>query len=134
MPTIAYKILPKRGSKKKNKKPQLVLVEVSGPGNVPQNASWWSINEKAVDLKKHLKPLLAVAETVRTSLVEFNNPSGLEIEFGVELGGEAGIPKILSGSTKANFKITLKWENKEKPKGDKEADNQSKAGGGGGAT
>jgi hypothetical protein len=111
-----------------------VLVEVSGPGNVPQNASWWSINEKAVDLKKHLKPLLAVAETVRTSLAEFNNPSGLEIEFGVELGGEAGIPKILSGSTKANFKITLKWENKEKPKGDKEADNQSKAGGGGGAT
>ena len=39
-------------------------------------------------------------------------PGEVEIEFGIELGGEMGIPLVTRGEAKANFKVTLKWKDK----------------------
>ena len=46
----------------------------------------------------------------------FNQLAGLKskplecaIEFGVNVGGEAGVPFVTKGTVGANFKISLKW-------------------------
>ena len=39
-------------------------------------------------------------------------PQEVAVSFGVELGGELGIPLVTKGSAKANFNITLKWKAK----------------------
>lgn len=36
-------------------------------------------------------------------------PSECSIEFGVNAGGEAGIPFVTKGTVGANFKVTVKW-------------------------
>jgi hypothetical protein len=38
-------------------------------------------------------------------------PKEFECEFGISLGGEAGIPFVTKGSIETNFKVTLKWVN-----------------------
>ena len=37
-------------------------------------------------------------------------PSECTIEFGVNAGGEAGVPFVTKGTVGANFKIALKWD------------------------
>lgn len=36
-------------------------------------------------------------------------PKECSIEFGVNAGGEAGVPFVAKGTMGANFKVTLKW-------------------------
>lgn len=36
-------------------------------------------------------------------------PSECVLEFGVNVGGEAGVPFITKGTVGANFKVALKW-------------------------
>ena len=52
-------------------------------------------------------------ENVSTSLVsrlqESITPNEMSIEFGINAGGEAGVPFVTKGTIGANFKITLKW-------------------------
>lgn len=47
-----------------------------------------------------------------------NPPAEVEIEFGVDVGAEGGVPFITKGSISANFKISATWKS-EKPKADK---------------
>jgi hypothetical protein len=110
MSTVAYKVTTRRNGRKKE---QLILVESSGPGNVPRNAAFGLIKKAAVELGKQMEPLSAVAETIRKALIAAHSPTKVEMEFGIELGGESGIPTILVGSSKANFKVTITWENKQ---------------------
>ena len=37
-------------------------------------------------------------------------PKECVIEFGVNAGGEAGVPFVTKGTIGANFKVSLKWE------------------------
>ena len=37
-------------------------------------------------------------------------PSKLAIEFGIQAGGETGVPFVTKGSTQANVKILVEWE------------------------
>jgi len=37
-------------------------------------------------------------------------PSECAIEFGVNVGGEAGVPFVTKGTVGANFKVTLRWQ------------------------
>lgn len=50
----------------------------------------------------------SVFESARQSLADAQ-PNELEVEFGVSLAGEAGIPLIGSVSSTATFKVTAKW-------------------------
>jgi Trypsin-co-occurring domain 1 len=108
MSTVAYKL-----SSKRKGRDRLVLVESSGPGNVPRNASKPVLAKAAAAMEEELKPLAALAETIRDALIAVNNPEKIEVEFGVELGGSLGVPLVTAGSAKANFKITLTWVNRE---------------------
>jgi hypothetical protein len=87
----------------------IVAVEcVEGGGNVPKNASSLRDVAARLDLESELKVVAAVAEAVLDRLRALQ-PGAVEIEFGVELGGEMGIPLVTKGEAKANFKVTLKW-------------------------
>jgi Trypsin-co-occurring domain 1 len=83
---------------------------IEGGGNVPRDASNLRDVIADLDMERELGAISAVAETVLAKLKALE-PGAVEIEFGVELGGELGIPLITKGEAKANFKITLKWSN-----------------------
>jgi hypothetical protein len=104
--------------KDKHGQPLTIAVEcIEGGGNVPRNATSFRklAQNLEVDLEAEFESVAAVAESVLNSLKALR-PGEVEIEFGVELGGEMGIPLVTKGEAKANFKVTLKW--KESGKGE----------------
>ena len=40
-------------------------------------------------------------------------PDELEIEFGVSIGGEAGVPFVSTGKVDANFTVTVRWSRQD---------------------
>lgn len=91
----------------KHEKDALVLVEcLEGHGNVPRNATAFS--DLQLKLGAEFEAVARLAESALEKLKKIA-PGEVEIEFGVELGGSAGIPMITKTEGKANFKVTLKW-------------------------
>ncbi|WP_421858166.1 CU044_2847 family protein [Oricola sp.] len=39
-----------------------------------------------------------------------NPPAEIAMEFGVDVGGEAGIPFVTKGTINANFKVSVTWQ------------------------
>lgn len=72
-----------------------------GDGDIPEAA------ERLDSLAKRIQP---VAQTLFSALKELNTPDEINLEFGVKLGGSAGIV-FASAETECNFKIGLKWTN-----------------------
>jgi|HubBroStandDraft_6_1064221.scaffolds.fasta_scaffold2225204_1 hypothetical protein len=107
MAVVPYKV------KLKGKNEELILVESTSRRGVPRDAARTTVQRVAQELSDQMGPISAVANTVRNAFVAVNNPAEIEVEFGLELGGEAGIPVICGGSAKANFKITLTWKNEQ---------------------
>jgi len=91
----------------------IFLVEVdSGAGDV-------SLEMSGKDVVRATKQTLQrVVDVVRDSCQTFiddieklpKKPSSIELEFGIDIGGEAGIPLVTKGSVSANFKVTLMWD------------------------
>ncbi|MEM7554350.1 MAG: CU044_2847 family protein [Cyanobacteria bacterium P01_A01_bin.84] len=53
-------------------------------------------------------------DTIRSSLTKDHAPNRVRLEFGLQAGGETGVPFVTKGTTKANVKITIEWDlNKE---------------------
>jgi len=86
---------------------------IEGGGNVPRNATSFRDLAKRFDLEHEFKSVAAVAESALNSLKAVQ-PDEVEIEFGVELGGEMGIPLVTKGEARANFTVTLKWAKEKK--------------------
>lgn len=107
MTTIAYKV-----GKGKNQK--YVLIETTGRGNVPRNASTPVVKKAALMLDEHLDSVMVLVKSVRDKLEELNRPGKIGVEFGIELGLDVSIPMITTGSAKGNFKVSLEWENPPK--------------------
>lgn len=42
-----------------------------------------------------------------------HQPSEVEIEFGVSVGGEAGVPLVSKGKIDANFTVKVKWSRED---------------------
>lgn len=59
----------------------------------------------------------SIGDLIESSCAAFVNqienmtekPKECAIEFGVNAGGEAGVPFVTKGTIAANFKVTLKW-------------------------
>ncbi|WP_395022564.1 CU044_2847 family protein [Dongia sp.] len=62
----------------------------------------------AKDFGEQLQPVILMARQALESLKSIA-PGKIQIEFGIEVGGKAGIPLVTEGSAKANFKVTLAW-------------------------
>lgn len=62
--------------------------------------------EESIDVVHHIAT--AFIDKLRDSGRDLG-PNAVEVEFGLKLGGKAGII-IASGSIEANFKVKLNWE------------------------
>ena len=89
--------------------PATVLVEcVNGRGNVPRDAAALG----TFPATSFAREIDRIAQLAASTLDAFRAAriSGGSIEFGVELGGEMGVPLITKGEARANFKVTLNWD------------------------
>lgn len=105
---------------------QALFVEADIPDRPPNGGGALISNskdkEKIVESNKQFqdvaKSIAPVANTILESLKEINSPKEIQLEFGVKLDFESNV-LIAKASTAANFKIMLKWENKDEPNTDK---------------
>jgi hypothetical protein len=51
-----------------------------------------------------------VLDTVQKSMTDLRTPSKVTMEFGLQAGGESGIPFVTKGSAQANVKVTIEWD------------------------
>ncbi|MCW5596609.1 MAG: hypothetical protein KIT42_12120 [Rhodocyclaceae bacterium] len=115
-PLLKDRAIYRLPNSKKNSEVVLIAVAcVEGGGNAPRNAAFDSENIKGAlnHLEREFKAVVSAADLLLKSLKALQ-PGSVEVEFGVELGGKMGIPLVTEGSSKANFKVTLKWEKTEK--------------------
>lgn len=84
--------------------------EGEGEGAVPQNA------QVVKDQRQMVQNFRAIQGTIRAytiyTLSAFKkmaiaNVKKVTLEFGIELGGEAGVPYVTKGTAKSNLKITV---------------------------
>lgn len=79
-----------------------------------------TIVEAGTSFEESLKGIAPIATAIVEKFNEMGprlGPDGLDVEFGLKMGGEAGVI-IASASIEANFKVTLHWDRKR-------ADNQA---------
>jgi len=50
-----------------------------------------------------------VLDSVKSGIGNTPSPDSVQIEFGLQLGGESGVPFITKGSAQANIKVTIIW-------------------------
>lgn len=67
--------------------------------------------EKAQELGAILSKVSPVVRTLRDALNDLNNPSEITVEFGLKIGGRAGLV-FSSVDAEANFKVVVKWSDK----------------------
>lgn len=54
-----------------------------------------------------------VVSLMDKELIDGVKPKSISFDFGIQLGGEMGVPFVTKGSTKANFKVSITWELKK---------------------
>jgi len=71
------------------------------------------IAERTEKLKEMMaSTILGYSSIVLNAVKEANllSPESVTLEFGVQLGGEAGVPFITKGTVQANVKVTVVWK------------------------
>jgi NTP-dependent ternary system trypsin peptidase co-occuring protein len=53
---------------------------------------------------------LVVLDKVQKGLEKGPKPSKVNLEFGIQAGGEAGLPFVAKGTIDANIKVSLEWQ------------------------
>ncbi|MBW4625553.1 MAG: hypothetical protein KME49_08625 [Brasilonema octagenarum HA4186-MV1] len=48
-------------------------------------------------------------DSVQQGVNGLTKPNKVTLEFGLQMGGEAGIPLVAKGTSQANVKVTLEW-------------------------
>jgi Trypsin-co-occurring domain 1 len=51
-----------------------------------------------------------VLNSVKQGVDGVMSPSKVTMEFGLQAGGEKGIPFVTKGTAQANVKVTIEWE------------------------
>jgi Trypsin-co-occurring domain 1 len=51
-----------------------------------------------------------VLNSVQQGITGVQNPSKVTLEFGLQTGGETGIPFVTKGTAQANVKVTIEWD------------------------
>lgn len=53
---------------------------------------------------------MIVLDTVQKSMADLHSPSKVTMEFGIQAGGETGVPFVTKGTAQANVKVTIEWD------------------------
>ncbi|NMG20655.1 CU044_2847 family protein [Brasilonema bromeliae] len=48
-------------------------------------------------------------DSVQQGVNDLTKPNKVTLEFGLQMGGEAGIPLVAKGTSQANVKVTIEW-------------------------
>ncbi|HEY9675848.1 MAG TPA: CU044_2847 family protein [Waterburya sp.] len=51
-----------------------------------------------------------ILDTVQKSMADLRSPSKVTMEFGLQAGGETGVPFVTKGTAQANVKVTIEWD------------------------
>jgi hypothetical protein len=51
-----------------------------------------------------------VLNAVREGMADITAPESVTLEFGLQIGGEMGVPLITKGTAQANVKVTVTWD------------------------
>ncbi len=54
--------------------------------------------------------IVTCCNSLYESLARLPHPERVAVEFGVKLGGEAGVPMLTKASGEANFKVSIEWK------------------------
>lgn len=49
-------------------------------------------------------------DTIKDGAVNKFTPSKVTMEFGIQAGGETGVPFVTKGTAQANVKVTIEWD------------------------
>lgn len=90
------------------------LIQVGGTPNsavIPQ----MSVDDFIKGSKEEFKRIAQVIEAAGSAFVArvsqlAAKPAECSIEFGINAGGEAGVPFVTKGTIGANFKVTVTWK------------------------
>jgi hypothetical protein len=96
---------------------QTILVEVEdidlqlpAPAEGETLALGDGVVEKVADLRDQItSTCVAVYQSMRSASAAVK-PDEVSVEFGVKLGGEAGVPFVAKGTAEASLSITLTWK------------------------
>jgi Trypsin-co-occurring domain 1 len=93
--------------------PEFYIQVGQAPGGsvVPQ----MSVGEFIEGSEEQFRQVGRVVEVAGNAFVDrmrklATRPASCSIEFGVNAGGEAGIPFVVKGTAQANFKVTIQWD------------------------
>ncbi len=79
-----------------------------------------NIHERTEKLRQSMTSTIrgysqTVLSSVEEAMADLTAPSKLTLEFGLQVGGETGVPFIAKGTAQANMQVTVEWElNKNK--------------------
>lgn len=88
-----------------------VFVEVVEPpfkGNQKVSLTQHGVEQAQTNFAEALAQIKPAAEIVLNAFREMNNPSEIELEFGIKLSGKVGAI-FTSAAGEATFKVTLRW-------------------------
>ncbi|MBD2183457.1 CU044_2847 family protein [Aerosakkonema funiforme] len=51
-----------------------------------------------------------VLDTIQNNMADLEKPSKVTLEFGIQAGGETGVPFVTKGTAQANVKVTVEWD------------------------
>lgn len=54
--------------------------------------------------------IVTCCNSLYESLARLPHPERVAVEFGVKLGGEAGVPMLTKASGEANFRVSIEWK------------------------
>jgi hypothetical protein len=55
----------------------------------------------------------SIVSYMDNELIKKDCPKSISLEFGLQFGGEMGVPFVTKGSANANFKVSVTWESKK---------------------
>ncbi|MEN6441240.1 MAG: CU044_2847 family protein [Syntrophobacter sp.] len=78
------------------------------------------VMERSRAFKDHLETTVRayssmVLDAIKSSTAGASSPEKVILEFGIQVGGQAGIPLITSGTAQANVKVSIQWNLGGKP-------------------
>ena len=51
-----------------------------------------------------------VLDTIQNNMADLEKPTKVTLEFGIQAGGETGVPFVTKGTAQANVKVTVEWD------------------------
>lgn len=80
------------------------------PGVAPGMDAVASVGDLGPNFAEVQEVIVACCNNLHEALSRMPHPERVQVEFGVKLAGEAGLPMLTKASGEANFKVVVEWK------------------------